>query len=540
MSSATYRKGETLIETEKEKDVRLSNIKHAKQICDLVRSSLGPRGMDKMIVDENKDVLISNDGATIMKNLQITHPAAQMLIDISKAQDSEAGDGTTSVVVLAGALLEAALVLLEKGIHANQISQSFQKCLAESVKILNEIALPVDLTDQSVLMKNAVTSLQSKIVSQYADVLAPIAVRAVNSIVDPALVDNVDLTNIRVVKKIGATVADTHFIDGLIFANTLTDSKGVVAAHAMRGGPSRIENAKIGLIQFCLSPPKTDMDQSVIVADEEAMDRAFRQERDYIRSLIKRIKKTKCNVLLIQKSTLRDPVSDLALHYLRKAKIMVIRDIDRREMEFISKATGALPTADISYFTPEKLGTAELVVQKPIEGGSIIEITGCHHPRVSGHTCSILCRGSNELMLDEAERSLHDALCVMRALIKKPFLLPGGGVPETECALRLYKKSKEVTGVLSHCMRAYSDALEIIPTTLAENSGLDAIKVVTELRAAHNEGITYAGINCDSGEIVDMRSLDILQPLLVNTSALTLATELVNAILKIDDIVAVI
>lgn len=380
-------------------------------MSETVRTSLGPRGMDKMIRDGKGEVTITNDGATILKQMQVLHPTAKMLVEISKAQDTEAGDGTTTVVIMAGSLLNSAQGLLDKNIHPSTISEGYQLALDHSLKIIENIEKPIDLSDHDALVQNAITSLSSKVVSNYSQILAPIAVDAVLRLVNSGNVLNneVDLRDVKVSKKLGGTIEDTEMIDGLVF----TQNK---ASHSA-GGPSRIENPKIGLIQFCLSSPKTDMENSVVVNDYTAMDRILREERKYIVDLVKKIQKTGCNVLLIQKSILRDAVNDLSLHFLAKAGIMVIKDIDREEFEFISKTINAIPVAHIDQFTPEKLGKAKLCEEVTLsEGSKVVKITGVANV---GKTVSILVRGSNHLLLDEAERSLRDALCVVRSIVKK-------------------------------------------------------------------------------------------------------------------------
>jgi len=305
------------------------------------------------------------------------------------------------------------------------------------------------------------------------------------------------------------------------------------ASHAA-GGPTRVANAKIGLIQFCLSAPKTNIDNSIVISDYAQMDRVLKEERNYILNLCKRIQKTGCNVLLIQKSILRDAVNDLSLHFLAKLKILVIRDIERDEIEFISRTVGCSPIASIEGFSAEKLGSAKLVEEISTGEGKIVKVTGVPNP---GKTVSILCRGSNKLVIEESERSIHDALCVIRSLVKKKYLLPGGGAPEIEMSLQLSNYSKTLTGVSSYCVRAFADALEIIPYTLAENAGLNPIAIVTELRNRHSNGEKTTGINVKKGVISDILKENVIQPLLITSSAISLATETVTMILKIDDIV---
>ncbi|KAJ9094831.1 T-complex protein 1 subunit delta [Naganishia adeliensis] len=504
-------------------EVRLSNMNAAKSVADAVRTSLGPKGMDKMIQTGNGEVVITNDGATILKHMAVLHPAARMLVELSAAQDIEAGDGTTSVVVLAGSLLAAAEKILSLGIHPTTIAQSFQKAAAKAVEYLTELSIPVDLNDKESLLRAASTSLNSKIVSQYSSVLAPIAVQAVSRLVTPES-SNVDLRDIRIVKKVGGTIDDTELVEGLALNQHVLVNAG---------GPTRIEKAKIGLIQFQLSSPKPDMDNQIVVNDYRQMDKILKEERQYLLTLCKKIKKSGCNVLLIQKSILRDAVNDLALHFLAKLKIMVIKDIERDEIEFISKSTGCKPVADIEAFTEDKLGYADLVEEVQNDGAKVVKVTGVKNP---GKTVSIVCTGANSLVLEESERSLHDALCVVRCLVKKRALIAGGGAPEIYVSRKLTQYGQTLKGKEAYCFQAFAEALEIIPTTLAENAGLNPIAIVTELRNRHAKGETKAGINVRKGLISNILEENVLQPLLVSTSAIELAAETVALILRIDDI----
>ena len=514
---------------EKPKDVRHNNILAAKTLSDIVRTSLGPKGMDKMIKDAKGKVIITNDGATIVNHLQVLHPTAKMLVETSKAQDIAAGDGTTSVVILAGALLGQAQILLDKNISPTVIADGFTDACNEAQKIIDDLEKKVELTDKEALVQNCITSLSSKVVSNYSEVLAPLAVEAVLKLVKSGEIyhDDVDLKDIRVSKKLGGTIEDTKMVDGIVF----TDNKISKAA----GGPSKIENPKIGLIQFCINHPKTDMDSTLEIQEYSQMDRVLKEERAHIVKMVKKIKETGCNVLLIQKSILRDAVNDLALHFLAKAKILVIKDVEREDVEFICKTLNCKPIAHIDSFTPEKLGTAAKCEEVTLsEGSKIIEITGVPN---EAKTVSILCRGSNQLVLDETERSLHDALCVVRSIIKRKAMVPGGSAPETEIAVKLAELANKTQGFKSYCLKAFADALEVIPYTLAENAGLKPVEIVTELRNKHKNGEKFAGINVKKGIISNMFDEKVIQPSLVTISALKLATEVVRMILKIDDIV---
>ncbi|XP_043482382.1 T-complex protein 1 subunit delta [Leptopilina heterotoma] len=522
LSTATH--SQAYKDKTKPTDIRSSNINAAKAVSDAIRTSLGPRGMDKMIQAANGEVTITNDGATILKEMNVVHPAAKMLVELSKAQDSEAGDGTTSVVIVAGALLEAADNLLHKGIHPTSISEAFQIAATKAVEILMDLRVTVNLSDKASLVETAATSLNSKVVSQHSGILAPLAVDAVLKVTEPGRENSVDLKDIKVIKKLGGTIEDTELIDGLVFTQKSSNVNG----------PRRIEKAKIGLIQFCLSPPKTDMDHNVVVSDYSAMDRVLKEERAYILNIVKQIKKAGCNVLLIQKSILRDALSDLAIHFLDKIKVMVIKDIEREDISYVCKTLGCRPIASLDHFTAENLSSAELCEEVATGNSKFVKITGIQNP---GRTITIVVRGSNKLVLDEADRSLHDALCVIRCLVKQKALIAGGGAPEIELALKLAAYAQTLGGVDGYCVRAYANALEVIPSTLAENAGLNPIATVTELRNRHSQGEILTGINVRKGAITNMFEEKVFQPLLVSTSLITLASETVRSILKIDDII---
>jgi len=333
------------------------------------------------------------------------------------------------------------------------------------------MAIPILLEDRDSLIQSAITSLSSKVVSQHSDILAPIAVDSVLKVISSdESATNCDLRNIHVANVVGGTVDDTELIDGLVFP----DKK---ASHSA-GGPTKVDNAKIGLIQFQLSAPKTDLENQVVVSEYTQMDRILNEERKYIINMIKKIVKAGCNVLLIQKSIMRDAVNDLALHFLAKKKIMVVKDVERDMVDFISKTTGLTPVAHPDQFTAEKLGSADCVYED--KESNTVRVVGCPKSEEGTNTVSVLVRGSNQLIVDEAERSLHDALCVVRCLVKKRAVVPGGAAVEMEIAQKLMKESREIYGTDSTCVRAFAEALEVVPYTLAENAGLDPIVFVTE------------------------------------------------------------
>eukprot|EP01127_Copromyxa_protea_P004347 TRINITY_DN14213_c0_g1_i1.p1 TRINITY_DN14213_c0_g1~~TRINITY_DN14213_c0_g1_i1.p1 ORF type:complete len:537 (+),score=141.59 TRINITY_DN14213_c0_g1_i1:151-1611(+) len=483
--------------------------------------------MDKMIAKAKGEVLITNDGATILKKMELHHPCAKMLVDLAHAQDVEAGDGTTTVTILAGSLLNGCQVLLDKGIHPTTVAEGLQKAASIAVDVLREISQPVDLNDHESLLRSATTSLNSKVVSQYSSLLAPICVNAVTKVIDPNTATNVDLRDIKVVKMLGGTVDDTELIEGFVFTQH--------ASHAA-GGPSRIANAKIGLIQFQLSSPKTNMDGKIILNNYQQLDRILKQEQMYILNMCKQIKKTGCNVLCIQKSILRDSVNDYSLQFLAKLGIMVIKDIERDEIEFISKTLGCIPVASIEGFSESKLGSAGLVEEVSTSGGKVIKVTGVP---TESKLATVFVRGSNRLILDEAERSIHDALCVIRCIVKERRLITGGSSPEISVALALEREAKVTTGMDAYIFKAFAESFEVIPYTLAENAGLHPIAIVTDLRNKHAEGKKTYGINIKKGAVTCMQEEGVIQPLLVVTSAIKLASETVAMILKIDDIILV-
>ncbi|KIL69833.1 hypothetical protein M378DRAFT_21164 [Amanita muscaria Koide BX008] len=517
-SNATFK------DKNKPMELRLSNMVAAKAISDAVRTSLGPRGMDKMIQTSKGEVIVTNDGATILKSIQAIHPAAKMLVDLSVAQDVEAGDGTTSVVVLAGSLLGAAEKMLQKGIHPTIIAESFIKASVKAVEFLTEISTLVDLNDRSSLLRAASTSLNSKIVSQYSATLAPIAVDAVTRLITPTST-SVDLRDIRIVKRVGGTIEDTQLVEGVVLNQNV-----VVSA----GGPTRMEKAKIAIVQFQLSAPKPDIDNTVVINDYRQMDKVIKEGRQYLLNMCKKIKKANCNVLLIQKSILRDAVDDTSLNFLKRLNILVVKDVERDEIDFLSKSLGCKPIADIEAFTEDKLGYADLVEEASESGVKVVRITGIKN---RGKTVSVLAMGGNNLVVEECERSLHDALCVVRCLVKKRALIAGGGAPEIHVSRQLSQFAQSLKGIEAYCYQAFADALEIIPTTLAENAGLNPIAIVTELRNRHALGDRNAGINVRTGLISNIREEEVVQPLLVSTSAIELSTETVCLLLKIDDYV---
>lgn len=525
VQSASAPSNATFKDKEKPQEVRRSNILAARAVSDAIRTSLGPKGMDKMIKTKSGEIIISNDGATILKHMAVLHPAARMLVDVSAAQDVEAGDGTTTVAIMTGAFLGAADRLLSRGIHPQLIAESFQRASQRATAIVLDMSYPVSLDNREQLIRAASTSLSSKIVSQHSGLLAPLAVDSVLSVVN-ADSTNVDLNDIRLVKKVGGTIEDTEMIPGVVLTQNVVKNAS---------GPTRMEKARIGLVQFQISPPKPDMENNIVVNDYRQMDKILKEERAYLLNICKKIKKAKCNVILIQKSILRDAVNELALHFLSKLNIMVIKDIERDEIEFLAKATGCMPVADVDTFTEDRLGLADLIEEIDLSGSKIVKITGITSKNTRP-TVLMVVRGANTLVLDEAERSIHDALCVIRCLVKEKALIAGGGAPEVEVSRQLMKEANQLAGVEQFVYHEFAQALEVIPTTLAENAGLNPINVVTDLRNRHENGEKNAGVSVRRSSASNTFDEHVLQPVLVTTSAISLASECVKSILRIDDI----
>lgn len=516
--------------------VRQSNITAAKQVADVIRTSLGPRGMDKMIRTATGETIVTNDGATILQHMAVLHPCARMLVELSQAQDMQAGDGTTSVVVICGALLNAAEKLLAKGLHPSILSEAFRHSAEKAVGILDSICTPISLSDRSAVMEIAQTSLSSKVVAPYGDLVAGIAVDAVTRVtpkaIDGSSIAEVDLENVRVVRKAGGTIEDSQLVDGLLLHQS----------HVAKGTPNRQEKARIALIQFCISPPKTDMEGTIVINDYAQMDRVLAEERAYILNICKRIKKSGANVLLIQKSILRDAVNDLALQYLSKLKISVVTNIERDEVDFLARTLHLRPVVDVESLDESVLGSADLLQQVQLASDGLSHSSYIHISGIKdmGPTASVLVRGANALVVDEAARSLHDAMCVVRCLARRGAIICGGGVPEVQMAVKLTEmaSTQAASGAQALAMTAFADALLAVPTILAENAGMEPVAVVTALRSQHAQGHQSMGISVRRNVVADMRAEGVFQPLLVSTSAIQLAAETVSMILKIDDIVA--
>jgi len=450
----------------KGKDAQKNNIAAAKLISEIVRTSLGPRGMDKMLVDTLGDVTITNDGATILKEIDVQHPAAKMMVEVSKSVDNEVGDGTTSSVVFAGALLEKAEDLISKDVHPSVIVDGYTAAAEQALKLLQKIAVKVDVEDKELLIKIARTSMDSKLVSEDSPTLSQIVVNAIKQIAEESGQDalKVDLDNIKVEKKAGGSMRDTKLIKGIVL------DKEVVHA----GMPKRVENAKIALITSALEIEKTEMSAEIRINDPQQMQMFLDEENKMLRSMVEKIKSAKANVVLCQKG-----IDDIAQHYLAKEGILGVRRVKESDMFKLSKATGARIVNNLDDLVTRDLGSAELVEERKVETDKWVFIEGCKNPKA----VTILVRGGSQRVVDEADRSLHDALMVTKDVVEKPAIVAGGGAPEAYVASQLREWSSNLEGRAQLAVQKFADALDSIPLGLAENAGMDPIDTMTELRA---------------------------------------------------------
>ncbi len=505
---------------EKGKDAQYNNIMAARAIADAVRSTLGPKGMDKMLVDSMGDVIITNDGVTILKEIDVQHPAAKMVVEVAKTQDEECGDGTTTAAILAGEFLKKAVDLIDSDVHPTIIAKGYRMAAERAAEILDDLGIPVGKNDNDTLTSIAKTAMMSKAVSGSREHMAKLAVEAVKIIAEDRDGKVVaDLENIQIVKKQGGAMEDTEMIKGIIL-----DKEPVHPAM-----PKKIEGAKIALVNSPLEIKKTEVEAKIQITTPEQMQAFLNEEERILRGMVERIKSVGANVLFCQKG-----IDDLAQHYLAKENIFAARRLKESDMEKLSKATGAAIANKLSELDSSDLGEAALVEVKKIQDDEMTFVTGCKNPKA----VSILIRGGTEHVVDEVERSLDDALNVVRVAIEDGKMTAGGGATAVELAMGLKDYASSVSGREQIAIDAYASALEVIPTALAENAGLDPIDVVIDLRKAHKAGNKHAGINVFTGKVVDMRKENVLEPLRVGKQAISSATDAAIMILRIDDVVA--
>lgn len=504
----------------KGRDAQKNNITAAKLIAEVVASSLGPRGMDKMLVDGLGDVTITNDGATILKEVDVQHPAAKMMVEISKATDNEVGDGTTSVVVLAGALIEKAEELINKDVHPTIIVDGYRKSSVKAIEILNNLAQKIDPGDKSQLIRIAKTSMQTKLVSKEANELADIVVNAALQVSEK--LENkykVDIDDVKVEKKAGGSLRDTKLIKGIVL------DKEVVHG----GMPRRTEKAKIALINSALEIEKTEFDAKINISSPDQMKLFLEEENKMLKTMVDKIIAAGANVVICQKG-----IDDIAQHFLAKANIMAVRRVKESDMTKLARATTARIVSNLEDLTSKDLGSADLVEERKVETDKWVFIEGCKHPKA----VTILIRGGSQRVVDEAERSIHDALMVTKDVCERPMIVAGGGSPESSTAGKLRDWSSTLSGREQLAAEKFAESLEVIPLLLAENAGMDPIDTLTELRSKQTKGSKWSGIDVRAGKVTDMSKLDIVEPLVVKEQIVKSAVEVASMILRIDDVIA--
>lgn len=505
---------------ERGKGAQYDNIAAAKAIADAVRTTLGPRGMDKMLVGGLGDVTITNDGVTILKELEVEHPAAKMIIEVAKTQDEEAGDGTTTSVILAGEFLKKAEALIEQNVHPTVITKGFRMAESKAIDALEKISLPVGIKDKETLIDIAKTSMYSKSASSSIDVLAKVSVEAVSAVAEER--DGryyVDDDDIQLVKKHGASIDETETIKGII-----VDKE---AAHTAM--PKHVEKAKIALLDAALEIKKTEIDAKIEITDPTKIQQFLAEEENMLRGMVEKVKGSGANVVFCQKG-----IDDLASHYLSKSQIYAVKRVKKSDMEKLSKATGANIISRVDDLTAQDLGNAQMVEERKILEDKMTFVTGCKNPKA----VSILIRGGTEHVVDEIERSLVDATSVVSVALEDGKMAYGGGATATELAMKLRDYATSVGGREQIAIEAYAEALEVIPTTLAENAGLDPIDILIDIRKAHKNGQASAGVNVISGKVTDMKREKIIEPIRVGKQAIHSATDAAVMILKIDDVIA--
>ena len=506
---------------EKGRDAQKNNIAAAKLVADLVKSSLGPRGLDKMLVDSLGDVTITNDGATILKEIDAQHPTAKMMVEISKTIDTEVGDGTTSSVIFAGTLLAKAEELLSKDVHSSVIIDGFQAASEKSLEILDEISKKVQSNDKEILLKIAATSMESKLISEDSDTLSKIVVDAILKITETKKEKStVDLDNIKVEKKAGGSITDTALVKGIVLDKEIVHS----------GMPTKIQQAKIALINTALEIEKTEMSAEIRINDPTQMQMFLEEENRMLKTMVDKLHTAGANVVICQKG-----IDDMAQHFLAKHGILSVRRVKESDMTKLAKATGGRITSNLDDISEKDLGTSELVHQKKVESDKWVFVEGCRNPQ----SVTLLIRGGTQRVVDEVDRSIHDALMVVKDVIERPAIVAGGGAPEALLAAFLKDWSESFDGRQQLAIKKFAEALEIIPLTIAENAGMDPIDTMVTLRAKQSEGKKWSGINAKDGKVGDMLSLNIVEPVVVKEQIIKAATEAASMILRIDDVIAI-
>lgn len=505
---------------DKGKDAQFNNIAAARTISDAVRSSLGPRGMDKMLVDSMGDVVITNDGVTILKEIDVQHPAAKMLVEVAKTQDQEVGDGTTTSVILAGELLKKAVDMVDANVHPTIIASGYRLANAEAQKILIDISKKVSYDDDKLLKQIAEVSMNSKQVNASKDFFSDLVVDAVKTIAEKTKDGyTVDLNNIQTVKKTGSSMDETELVKGLII-----DKEPVHSAM-----PKSIKNPKIALIDAAFEVKKTEIDAKIQITDPSKLNDFLIEEENMLRRMVEKVKEVGANVVFCQKG-----IDDLAQHFLAKEGIYAARRVKKSDMEKLAASTGANIINKISELDKSDLGAAGLVEVKKVGDNDMTYVSDLKDAK----SVTILIRGGTKHVVDEIERSLIDAWSVVKVAIEDGMMVTGGGSTAVEIAMQLRSYAQSVGGREQIAIDAFASAMESIPTTLAENAGLDPIDILIEMRKQHKAGNKYAGLNPFSGKVEDMFALNVIEPYRIGKQAINSATDAAVMILRIDDVIA--
>ena len=504
----------------KGREAQKNNIAAARIISDIVNTSLGPKGMDKMLVDSLGDVTITNDGATILKEIDVQHPAAKMLVEIAKTTDNEVGDGTTSAVVLAGALLTNAESLITKNVHPTIIVDGYRKAAKKVKQYLQDISETVTANDKAILTKIAKTSMQTKLVRKDSDMLADIIVKAIISVSDK-VADKfiVDIDDIKVEKKAGGSIKDSHLVQGIVLDKEIVHG----------GMPKKITDAKIALINTALEINKTETDAKINISNPQQIQSFLEEENRMLKNMVDKVIGSGANVVLCQKG-----IDDMAQHYLAKANIMALRRIKESDLTKLARATGARIVTNLDDLFEKDLGTSEIVEERKIEEDRWVFVEGCKQPK----SVTLLLRAGSQKVVDEVERSAHDSLMVVKDVMESPFIVAGGGAPETYASSKLRNWAKSLEGREQLAVEKFADSLEIIPIVLAESAGLDPIDTITSLRSRQQKGEKWIGIDVMNGKIGNMNTSSIIEPLAVKHQIVSVAAEAACMLLRIDDVVA--
>ena len=497
-----------------------NNIMAAKAVAEAVRTTLGPKGMDKMLVDSMGEVTITNDGATILKEMDIEHPAAKMIVEVSKTQDEEVGDGTTSAAVVAGELLKKAEDLIDMDVHPTVIASGYRMAANKAINLLKELAKDIDINDEQLLREIAATSITGKGAENAKKLLSDIAVKSVLSVIEK--IDDkisIDRDQINVLKKVGGKIEDSELISGMIIDKERVHSN-------MK---ESVENAKILLYNGALELKNTEIDAEIAITSPEQLQSYLDQEEEMIRKTVEKVASTGANVIFCQKG-----IDDMAQHFLTKYGIFACRRVKKSDMEKLSRATGGRLVTNLEEVEESDLGFAKLVEERKISGDSMTFITGCINPK----SVTILLKGGTDHVVDSIESALEDALRVVSVAIEDKKLVAGGGSPEVELSLRLQEYASTLDGREQLAIKAYAEALEVIPKTLAENAGLDPIDMLMDLRSSHEKGIKTAGLDVFKGKVIDMWKEFVVEPLRIKTQVINAATESAIMILRIDDVIA--